>query len=226
MTTELQKIAISDVVVGERYRRDPGDLDVLADSIREAGLLHPIVVTSDGLLVCGERRLRACRDLLGWKEVPARIVDDCSVEQGQYNENEIRDDLKPSEMVALVDKLRTQQGPGQPRKFDTSLRQKNCAQKSLVANTVSAEDAAESKETSRRNYYHAKKVVRDGVPELVAAMDAGEILIRAAEVIAWQPAERQREIVALPARARRERGTAAQPGADARQEPRAQLGRP
>jgi ParB family chromosome partitioning protein len=47
-----------------------GDLSALAASIAEVGLLQPIGVSADGELVFGERRLRACRDLLGWTEIP------------------------------------------------------------------------------------------------------------------------------------------------------------
>lgn len=54
------------IIVGFRYRKDLGDLRPLADSIAEVGLLHPIVVTAEGLLIAGQRRLEACR-LLGWK---------------------------------------------------------------------------------------------------------------------------------------------------------------
>lgn len=50
-------------------------LEELAASIREHGVLHPIVVRrKDGAyeLVAGERRWRACR-LLGWERIPAIV---------------------------------------------------------------------------------------------------------------------------------------------------------
>ncbi len=49
----------------------------LAASIKEHGILHPIIVRKGGLgfeLVVGERRLRACRDL-GWENIPAIVRD-------------------------------------------------------------------------------------------------------------------------------------------------------
>ena len=187
----MTMIATAEVVVGERYRREPGDLPALADSIREAGLLHPIVVTSDGRLVCGERRLRACRDLLGWDEIPARVVDECTPEEGELHENEARKDLAPSERVKLVEALRSD-------------RSANLHSGRFVAKQVTTEEALEEHGRSRRDHFHVARVVRDGVPELVSAMDAGEVSIGAAAVIAAQPADRQREIVALPARERRE----------------------
>lgn len=64
--------AIADIRVGERHRRDLGDIDGLAASMASIGLLHPVVVTPEGLLICGERRLRAAQ-LLGWKTIPVTI---------------------------------------------------------------------------------------------------------------------------------------------------------
>ena len=61
-------VAISSITIGNRHRRDMGDLWALANSIAEVGLLHPIGALASGELVFGERRLRACRDLLGWTD--------------------------------------------------------------------------------------------------------------------------------------------------------------
>ncbi|MCL2489500.1 MAG: ParB N-terminal domain-containing protein [Propionibacteriaceae bacterium] len=55
-------------------RTDVGDLGPLAQSIDQLGLLTPVVVTADGLLVCGKRRLAATRQL-GWTTVPAWIPE-------------------------------------------------------------------------------------------------------------------------------------------------------
>ena len=48
---------IDEIIVGKRHRRDLGDIASLAKSIDAHGLLHPIVVTCDGRLIAGERRL-------------------------------------------------------------------------------------------------------------------------------------------------------------------------
>jgi hypothetical protein len=63
---------IASIRVGERHRRDLGDVDGLAADMVSIGLLEPIVVTPEGLLLCGERRLRAAK-LLGWKTIPVTI---------------------------------------------------------------------------------------------------------------------------------------------------------
>ena len=93
-------LPIDGIQVGFRYRKDLGDLRSLADSIGEVGLLHPVVVTPEGRLIAGQRRLEACR-LLGWSEVPVTVVDLYQAARGEAHENFVRKDLLPSEIVAL-----------------------------------------------------------------------------------------------------------------------------
>jgi ParB family transcriptional regulator, chromosome partitioning protein len=59
---ELER-AIDSIRIGSRHRTDFGDIDELADSIKRQGLLQPITVTPEGVLVCGARRLAALRQL-------------------------------------------------------------------------------------------------------------------------------------------------------------------
>ena len=94
------ELPIDEIDIGFRYRKELGDLRPLADSIGEVGLLHPVVVTSEGLLIAGQRRLEACR-LLGWAEVPVTVVDLNEAARGEAHENFVRKDLLPSEIVAL-----------------------------------------------------------------------------------------------------------------------------
>ena len=47
MSIELQR-TVESIQVGARHRADLGDIQALADSIREHGLLQPITVTIDG----------------------------------------------------------------------------------------------------------------------------------------------------------------------------------
>src|SRR5512147_1285255 len=92
-----------------RHRRDMGDLQALADSMSEIGLLQPIGVTADFALVFGERRLRAAR-MLGWTTIAARIVDLPSIAAGEYAENEVRKDFTPSERLAIAEAIRAEMG--------------------------------------------------------------------------------------------------------------------
>jgi ParB family chromosome partitioning protein len=58
------EIDIASIRVGERRRTDMGDIDSLARSIADVGLLQPVAVTRDGELIAGERRIRAFERLM------------------------------------------------------------------------------------------------------------------------------------------------------------------
>jgi len=70
---EIAVVDISSITVGERIRKEFGDIDALAASIDELGLLHPIVIDKHHKLLAGERRLRAAQRL-GWTTIPATIA--------------------------------------------------------------------------------------------------------------------------------------------------------
>jgi N6-adenosine-specific RNA methylase IME4 len=91
---------IAAIHVGERHRKDMGDIAGLARSIADVGLLHPVVVAPDGTLIAGERRLIACRKL-GWADVPVTEVDLDAVVRGEFAENAERKDFTLSEAVAI-----------------------------------------------------------------------------------------------------------------------------
>jgi ParB family chromosome partitioning protein len=82
-----------------RKEFDPGELQELADSIREIGLEQPITVRPDGdryILIAGERRYRA--HLLLEAETIQAIIRDVSAEEAglrQVVENLQRADLNP-----------------------------------------------------------------------------------------------------------------------------------
>ena len=63
MKMELKDIDISRIVTRQRIREDVGDIDDLANSIHEFGLLSPVLNNSNYLLISGLRRLEACKKL-------------------------------------------------------------------------------------------------------------------------------------------------------------------
>jgi ParB family chromosome partitioning protein len=95
---------ITAIRVGERHRRDMGDIEGLAASIAELKLLHPVVVRPDGELIAGARRLEAVK-ALGWTHVPVNVVDIDAVVRGEYAENSFRKDFTLSEAVAIKREL-------------------------------------------------------------------------------------------------------------------------
>jgi N6-adenosine-specific RNA methylase IME4 len=96
---------IRKIRVGKRHRQNVGDVLSLAASIDRLGLLHPIVVDGNGRLVAGARRLAAVR-LLGWRDVPVRIVrtltDGANALRAERDENNERKPFTPSETVSIA----------------------------------------------------------------------------------------------------------------------------
>src|ERR1700687_142721 len=91
---------IPDITIGDRHRRDLGDINGFASNIAEVGLLHPIVVRPDGLLIAGLRRLAACKKL-GWQSIRVSVVDLEQITRGEFAENAYRKDFLPSEIYEI-----------------------------------------------------------------------------------------------------------------------------
>ncbi len=184
MQTKIIDLKISDIKVGTRERKDHGDLAGLAASVEEHGLLQPIGVTPDHELVFGERRLRAYRDVLGRKTIPARIVEVKSVLLGQIAENTVRKEYTVSERVAIVESLRSFSHGGDRRSKQVLGRD---------VEPLTVDQAAKLAGLGGKDgYFRAKAVVEKGVPELVEAMDRDDIaLTAAAELAAVEPDEQR-----------------------------------
>ncbi len=93
-------VPIDQIVIGDRVRKDMGDLDEFAASIQRNGLLQPVLVTQELLLVVGHRRIEAHKRL-GRSEIPAIVVNLEDLLSAQRDENAIRKDFTPTEAVAL-----------------------------------------------------------------------------------------------------------------------------
>jgi len=92
-------IPLSRVIVGPRRRKKLGAMAVLIRSIEEKGLINPITIRSDNVLVTGFRRLEAFRRLKK-RSIPARNWGDLSDEELheiELDENEAREDLTGAE---------------------------------------------------------------------------------------------------------------------------------
>lgn len=101
---------VDSIQVGHRHRRDLGDLDALAASIDRDGLLQPITITPDGLLVCGVRRLAAIKQL-GWRTVNVWVRSAISDRLGhllaEQDDNQLHKTLTPLEAAGLYREIKT-----------------------------------------------------------------------------------------------------------------------
>jgi ParB family chromosome partitioning protein len=89
------KMNIDAIIVNDRLRKvDASKVLELADSIKEIGLLSPIVVTNGNVLVAGSHRLQAYKKL-GLKEIEVNRIEVNSLmaELAEIDENLIRNEL-------------------------------------------------------------------------------------------------------------------------------------
>lgn len=73
----FMSVPLSSIIVNraERQRKELQNVDILADSIKRLGLIHPIVISRDMALVAGERRFAACI-LLGHTHINCQYLDE------------------------------------------------------------------------------------------------------------------------------------------------------
>lgn len=109
ITDEYQRIPCTQIVVKreERQRKDLKITEEFKDSIKARGVLLPIIVTRDLVLVAGERRLTASLEL-GLETIPCRFFEDLDPAEAQIvelEENVKRQDLSWQEIVLTVKNL-------------------------------------------------------------------------------------------------------------------------
>ena len=118
MTTEvtpLQQVHYIDsdsiIVNHERFRKDVGDVQGLADSIKAYGLFSPIILDENNELAAGFRRLSAMR-LLGWTKIP--YFNKGELSELQRREIELEENIRRKAMhwleeqkaIVEIDRLR------------------------------------------------------------------------------------------------------------------------
>ncbi len=122
---------------------DKEALEELATSIKENGLLQPILVREYGegryQIIAGERRFRACK-LAGMAEIPAIILNksDKAVAEIALIENIQREDLNPIEEAMAYKSLRTEYDMTQEE-----LSERIGKSRSAIANTLRLLDLPE-----------------------------------------------------------------------------------
>ena len=110
--SDLRRISISRIHANPHQPRQEFDadaLETLADSIRQLGVLQPVVVRPEGpdyVLIAGERRWRAAEEA-GLTELPAlvRETDEAGTVTEALVENLLREDLNPLEEAAAFHQL-------------------------------------------------------------------------------------------------------------------------
>jgi len=160
------------LVEGEDFAR-------LVADIKENGQQVPIVVTTEGELLDGRNRLRACEELgiFPTRETyegddPVGFVVSLNVHRRHLNESQ----------RAMVAAKLANMPQGRP---ETNAQ--ICA--------INQEEAAEMLSVARRSVQSAKKVRDKAEPEVVALVEQGKLSVSLAEKVSEKPKEQQIELV-------------------------------
>ena len=105
-------VALDAITVADRIRKDNGDIEVLAQSIRERGLINPVTImeqTGGGyVLIAGLRRLNAVRSL-GETEIRATVLSPMEADESlmlEIAENEQRKEFTVAERLAYAERIK------------------------------------------------------------------------------------------------------------------------
>ena len=108
------QIPIKDIIVRKRIRRDMGDIEALAESLKRYGQISPILVSKKNVLIAGGRRLEAAQHL-GWRTINAIILEnsnEISRLELEVEENIQRRDFNMEEVAEATRKIYRLQNPG------------------------------------------------------------------------------------------------------------------
>ena len=203
---ETPELPIGQIKVGPRHRKDMGDMNALVASIQKLGLLHPVIVDNNCLLIAGARRLEACKRMK-WKTIPVRVLDVDNFLLAEHDENEVRKNFTLSEREAIAraieDAMPERRGrPSKQEEEEEEESDEEAAEKCHNGDTFSQGErtseiaAKKAGFGSREELRRVRNVVANGTPELVEAMDKGEVSPSAASDVATLPREEQREVIA------------------------------
>lgn len=92
----FHKIPLASLTIPARQRGELGDIPELAESIGRLGLIHPIVITRDNILVAGERRVRA-HEHLGLIDIQAQYTDE--IDPKRLHELELEENVKRKQLT-------------------------------------------------------------------------------------------------------------------------------
>ena len=151
-----------------RKHFDEDKLIDLAESIKEHGVLQPIIVTPRDdkyMIIAGERRFRAT-NRAGLKTIPALIreLDDEKIMELALIENVQRDDLNPIEEARAYELLQTRYGYTQDK-----LAKRMGKSRSAIANSTRLlglpEDVQQLVQDGKLSVGHVRPMLSINIPE-------------------------------------------------------------
>jgi ParB family transcriptional regulator, chromosome partitioning protein len=107
-------LQLCDIKIKKRIRKELGELEPLMKSMREHGLMNPVVVNRRHELIAGHRRLESARRL-GWGNIEATMMDtsgELPMLELEIEENIQRRDFSHAELAEALKLLEKLRNPG------------------------------------------------------------------------------------------------------------------
>ena len=165
------------LITVKQGRRAVDDAKVreLAQSMSEIGLINPITVTRDRVLITGAHRLEAAK-LLGWTDIKATVseLDGFRVELAEIDENLMRNELHYLDEGAAYkrrDELLDEMG-ARPKAGDN---QYTVGRVVVTPPLKTTEELAAEMGVSKSTYKQAKQMAKDILPEVQDAIKAADL---------------------------------------------------
>ena len=178
MKQNYKNVPLEAIKIGERIRKDIGDIGSLYQDIKENGLISPPVVTQDLELIAGFRRLAAMR-MLKMEEVPVIVMEVKDYEHMlnlEINENESRKDFTKMERIAYarqleqIERMKAKERMGEGVENFPQLEEGKT--RDIVAQKLGI--------GSGKQYEKEKYIADNADPETLTAWDQGDISTHAA----------------------------------------------
>ncbi|WP_437193505.1 ParB N-terminal domain-containing protein [Planctomicrobium sp. SH527] len=171
------------------------ELLALAEDIKANGLQLPILIDDQDRIIDGRNRLAACK-MAGVEPLFEPVATaSFQVQRARIiSLNKERRHMTEAQWGMTAAKLANMKHGGD-RKLDSAKDQSAPAHLDPEVEPISLNDAAEAVGIGRRTAAACKKVLRDGSPELVEAVQAGTIKATPAERIASLPKKEQPQAI-------------------------------
>jgi N6-adenosine-specific RNA methylase IME4 len=192
------KMAISQIQINKGRRSvDTEKVKELAGSIREVGLLNPITITANNVLIAGAHRIEAVK-LLGRKEIEANIVDisGLKAELAEIDENIVRNELHfiiRGEQFERRKMIYEELHPETKR--EATLKQYRSAESAKRQIQSFAADTATKTGVSSRVIHEEIQIAKNLTPEVKEVVRKSDLVKTEALKLARMEPEKQKAVV-------------------------------
>jgi len=196
----MRTMKLIDIQVKERKRKASDEkVTDLCHSIHEIGLINPITVTTEGVLIAGFHRLTAY-EKMGYEEIPVHIMDldGLDAELAEIDENLKRSDLtflEQGEQLKRREEILEQKGLRAESGFNGNQYTEKVGG-AMIAPPKTTQDLADEMGVSKRSVQERKQVANNLSPEVRELISTHEMADNRSQLmqLARMEPDKQKEV--------------------------------